>query len=53
LQGTDDWIIPYSNAARLKPLLKATDEFVTIDGGSHNDLNNYPLFHQKLDSLLK
>lgn len=51
--GTSDWIIPYSNAAKLKPLLKKADEFITVDGGSHNDLNNYPLFHQKLDSLLR
>lgn len=52
-QGTGDWIIPYSNAAKLKPLLKSADEFVTIEKGSHNDLNNFPLFHQKLDSLLR
>jgi uncharacterized protein len=51
--GTDDGIIPYSNAAKLKPLLKSSDEFITIKGGSHNDLNDFPLFHQKLDSLLK
>lgn len=50
--GTDDWIIPYSNASLLKPLLKQTDAFVTIKGGSHNNLNDYDLFHQKLDSLL-
>ncbi|HZE83341.1 MAG TPA: alpha/beta fold hydrolase [Puia sp.] len=50
--GTDDGVIPYSNASRLKPLLKPGDEFITIDGGSHNDLNKFPLFHQKLDSLL-
>ncbi|MBI2729737.1 MAG: alpha/beta fold hydrolase [Sphingobacteriales bacterium] len=53
LHGTDDWIIPYSNAIKLKPLLKAGDEFVTIDGGSHNDLNDFSLFHSKLDSLVK
>lgn len=53
LHGTDDGIIPYSNAVKLKPLLKPADEFVTIEGGSHNNLNNYPLFHQKLDSLIK
>ncbi|MBI1783297.1 MAG: alpha/beta fold hydrolase [Sphingobacteriales bacterium] len=51
--GTNDWVIPYSNAVRLKPMLKPIDEFITIEGGSHNDLNKYPLFHQKLDSLLK
>jgi uncharacterized protein len=51
--GTNDGVVPYSNAKRLIQVLKKTDEFVTIDGGSHNDLNNFTLFHQKLDSLLK
>jgi uncharacterized protein len=51
--GTADLLIPYSNALQLKTSLKPADKFVTIEGGSHNDLNNYPLFHQTLDSLLK
>lgn len=50
--GTDDWIIPYRCAAKLKKVLKPGDEFITIDKGSHNDLNDFPLFHEKLDSLL-
>jgi uncharacterized protein len=50
--GTADGVIPYSNAEKLKPFLKPADKFITIAGGSHNDLNDYPLFHQKLDSLL-
>jgi uncharacterized protein len=50
--GTADWVITYSNAQRLIPSLKKTDEFITIPGGSHNDLNDFPLFHYKLDSLL-
>jgi uncharacterized protein len=51
--GTSDGLIPYSNAERLKPLLKPGDEFITIEGGSHNDLNDFPLFHQRLDSVLE
>ena len=51
--GTNDWIIPYRCAAKLKKYLKPTDEFVSIEEGSHNTLNDYPLFHQKLDSLLR
>jgi alpha-beta hydrolase superfamily lysophospholipase len=51
--GTDDGVVPYSNSKRLKSVLKPTDEYVTIEGGSHNNLNDYPLFHQKLDSLLR
>jgi len=51
--GTSDGVIPYSNALELKSSLKTTDQFITIEGGSHNNLNDFPLFHQKLDSLLK
>ncbi len=51
--GTDDGVIPYRNAKRLKEVLKTTDEFVTIEGGTHRNLNSYPLFRQKLDSLLQ
>lgn len=51
--GTNDGVIPYFNAKRLKNVVKSGDEFITIDGGSHNDLNSFPLFQQKLDSLLK
>ena len=50
--GTDDGVIPYRNAARLKTVLKPTDEFVTIEKGTHHNLNDFPLFKQKLDSLL-
>ena len=53
LHGNNDWIIPHRNANRLRPFLKANDEFITINGGSHNDLATFPLFQQKLDSLLR
>jgi uncharacterized protein len=50
--GTADGVIPYFNAKRLKAQLKKGDEFITIEGGSHRDLNRFPLMQQKLDSLL-
>lgn len=52
-QGTDDRLVTYGNAKRLAPLLKPADEFVTINGGGHNDLYTYALLTQKLDSLLE
>lgn len=52
-QGTRDMIITYSNAARLKPLLKPGDEFLTIRGASHNNLYKYPEVTGHLDSLLR
>ena len=51
--GTDDGVIRYSCAAKLKAVLKPTDQFITIEGGTHHNLNDFPLFHQKLDSLLE
>jgi alpha-beta hydrolase superfamily lysophospholipase len=50
--GTDDGVIPYRCASKLKTVLKSTDQFITIDGGTHHNLNDFALFHQKLDSLL-
>ena len=50
--GTNDGVIPYRCAAGLESVLKPTDLFITIENGTHNTLNDFPLFHQKLDSLL-
>jgi hypothetical protein len=51
--GTDDGVIPYRCAKKLKEVLKPTDEFITIQDGTHHNLNDFAVFHQKLDSLLK
>jgi uncharacterized protein len=50
--GVSDGVIPYSNAKRLEEFLKPGDEFITIEGGTHHNLNDYPLMQRKLDSLL-
>jgi len=50
--GTNDWVIPYRCASQLKKVLKPTDEFITIEKGTHHNLNDFPLFRHKLDSLL-
>lgn len=50
--GTDDGVIRYSCAEKLKQVLKPIDEFITIEGGTHHNLNEYPVFRTKLDSLL-
>ena len=51
--GTDDGVISYRNAKRLKKYLKSSDEFVTVADGKHNNLYSFPLVTQKLDSLLQ
>lgn len=50
--GTSDEVIPYYCAAKLKGVLKPTDVFITIPKGTHHNLNEFELFHQKLDSIL-
>lgn len=50
--GTSDRTIFYSNAQKLKPLLKHADEFITIKGGGHNNLVDYDLYKKKLEILL-
>ncbi len=49
--GTRDGVIPYKQARWLAAKKPGT-ELITIEKGRHNDLNDFPLFHQKLDSLL-
>ncbi|MEO6637826.1 MAG: alpha/beta fold hydrolase [Ginsengibacter sp.] len=51
--GTDDGVVPFSHGKMLTKFFKPGDEFVSIENGTHNNLNDFPLFHQKLDSLLK
>ncbi|WP_207492231.1 alpha/beta hydrolase [Aridibaculum aurantiacum] len=51
--GTADGVIPYSNAQRLKEVLKQQDEFITIEGGSHNDLHRFDQLNVKLHKLLE
>jgi pimeloyl-ACP methyl ester carboxylesterase len=51
--GTEDRTVPYGNASRLKALLKTGDEFITIEGAGHNNLHEFPLFREKLDSVLE
>lgn len=51
--GTDDGVIPYRMASRLKSKLKTSDQFISIESGSHNDLPAFPLFNRSLDSLLQ
>ena len=51
--GTEDKVIPYSCAAKLKKQLKAGDKFITIENGGHNNLAGFEMFQKTLDSLLR
>ncbi len=51
--GTDDLVVPYRNAERLKPHLKKNDQFITIEKGRHRGLSEFPIFQKTVDVLLE
>ncbi len=51
--GTKDLVVPYRSAAQLKPLLKFTDTFYTIEGGGHKDLGTFLSFQESLNQILE
>ncbi len=55
LHGTKDRIVPYHSALKLFQAAGAEKDIqmVTIVGGKHNNLNAYPLFHEKLAQFLE
>ncbi|MEQ1586755.1 MAG: alpha/beta fold hydrolase [Cyclobacteriaceae bacterium] len=53
IHGTNDWVVPLSSALKLKPLLKAGDQFIIIEGGSHNNLRDFDEYHKALKEVLK
>ena len=51
-QGTEDLIVPYNAAIQLKKHLHDKDQFITIPGGKHKNLNTYKTYSSNLASLL-
>jgi pimeloyl-ACP methyl ester carboxylesterase len=55
--GTSDEVIPFDQSERLmkrpEDFFKAGRELVAIKKGGHNNLADFPLYHQKLDSVLQ
>ncbi|MBS1510225.1 MAG: alpha/beta fold hydrolase [Bacteroidetes bacterium] len=50
--GTNDWVIPYRRASKLKAVLKPTDVFITIEEGTHHNLYRSDVYQKTMDSLL-
>jgi len=50
--GTSDGVIFYRRAKKLKKFLKPSDQFCSIEGGKHNNLFDYPVYKQVMDSIL-
>lgn len=50
--GTRDLVVPYACAVKLKAVLKPGDLFITIQGGSHNNLGKFPEYQYQLEAWL-
>jgi pimeloyl-ACP methyl ester carboxylesterase len=51
--GTQDAVVPLSSAEKLKNLNIKNLDFITIDGGGHNNLIDYGAFNRKLKNKLQ
>lgn len=50
--GTRDLTIPFSSSKRLKAILGEKGNLITIKGGGHNNLRDYPRYHEYLYYIL-
>ncbi len=50
--GTNDWVVPFSSAMKLKPLLSSEDKFFIIEGGGHRNLRDFKEYQEALAEVL-
>ncbi len=51
IHGTTDAVIPYSHAERLVKESPKSN-LITIDGGGHNDLSNFPQYWESIEKFI-
>lgn len=52
LHGTNDAVVFYNCAEKLKKKLKPSDRFITIPEGTHHNLAGFALYQSVIDSIL-
>lgn len=51
--GTSDKVVPFSSGQKLFQVApKTTTRFISIEGGSHNNLIDFEAYHQEIDVIL-
>ncbi len=53
LHGTDDSIVPYASGKKLLGLDIDNLNFITVDGGNHNNLIEFEDYHNTINDLLQ
>jgi pimeloyl-ACP methyl ester carboxylesterase len=52
IHGTDDNLVPYVSGKKLSELNIRTLDFITIEGGNHNNLIEFEAYHFAIDKVL-
>ena len=52
LHGTEDNVVPYSSGKKLDELGLKNINFITVEGGSHNNLIDFDVYHKTIKGLL-
>ena len=52
IHGTKDRLIPYEHSVLLQKIQPGRAQLLTIEGGGHNNLPDYPEYHQYLYDIL-
>lgn len=53
IHGTEDGIVPYASAEKLLKLSIENLNFVTVEGGGHNDLIEFETYHKVMKEVLR
>lgn len=53
LHGTKDWLIPIRNSLKLQALNPRKITLISIEGGGHNNLPDFPEYHNFIRDILK
>jgi alpha-beta hydrolase superfamily lysophospholipase len=52
IHGTNDQLIPYKTSVKLSKINPSRTKLHTVIGGGHKDLNNFPAYHEMLESII-
>jgi uncharacterized protein len=51
--GTRDLVVPLTSALKLREALKAEDEFIVVEGATHDNIGTFQIYKDKMRQLLK
>lgn len=53
IHGTEDSVVPYSSGKKLSELKINELNFITVEGGNHNNLIDFEDYHKAINTVLK